>query len=82
MTTQPDALRIADMLDKSVLQLHADAAAELRRLHALNAEVVAELENCVDVLAMCFPDAPVDSCIGSAIKNGNAAIAKATGEQA
>lgn len=51
-----------------------EAAAELRRLHALNAELLAELENCVDLLVMCFSDAPVDSCIGAAIKNGNAAI--------
>ena len=78
MTTQPEALRLADYLEGCDV---LDGAAELRRLHALNAEVVAELENCVDVLAMCFPDAPVDSCIGAAIKNGNAAIAKATGER-
>lgn len=31
--TQPEALALADILDRSVLQAHADAAAELRRLH-------------------------------------------------
>lgn len=33
---KPEALRIADVLDKSVLQVCADAAAELRRLHDEN----------------------------------------------
>lgn len=113
MTSKPEALRLADALERMSLSTVWDkqaAAAELRRLHeeniqarrtsehwkaehvagnkriaaleALNAEVVAELENCVDVLAMLFSAAPVDSCIGSAIKNGNAVIAKTTGEQA
>ena len=35
------AMRLAEVLDKSVLQVNADAAAELRRLHDLNAERVA-----------------------------------------
>lgn len=36
MTTQPEALALADILDRSVLQAHADAADELRRLHHNN----------------------------------------------
>lgn len=36
MTEQLSALQIADELDKSVLRLHAEAAAELRRLHEEN----------------------------------------------
>ena len=43
MTTQPEALALADILDRSVLQAHADAAAELRRLHAVNQELIAAL---------------------------------------
>lgn len=42
-------------------------------------ELLDELENCVDLLATCFPDAPVDSCIGVGIIKARAAIAKATG---
>ena len=42
--TQPEALALADILDRSVLQAHADAAAELRRLHAVNQELLVALE--------------------------------------
>jgi len=38
--TQPEALALADILDRSVLQAHADAAAELRRLHEANQELL------------------------------------------
>ena len=44
MTTQPEALALADILDRSVLQAYADAAAELRRLHAVNQELLAALK--------------------------------------
>lgn len=41
---QPEALRLADWLFDNVEHLnHADAAAELRRLHALNAELLEAL---------------------------------------
>jgi len=42
--TQPEALRLADILDRSVLQAHADAAAELRRLHEVNQELLAVMK--------------------------------------
>ena len=42
--TQPEALALADILDRSVLQAHADAAAELRRLHESNTELLAALK--------------------------------------
>ena len=42
--TQPEALALADILDRSVLQVHADAAAELRRLHELNQELLAVMK--------------------------------------
>jgi hypothetical protein len=42
--TQPEALALADILDRSVLQAHADAAAELRRLHEANQELLTALE--------------------------------------
>ena len=43
-TQQPEALALADILDRSVLQAHADAAAELRRLHLVNQELLATLK--------------------------------------
>ena len=46
--TQPEALALADILDRSVLQAHADAAAELRRLHESNTELVKALEEMLD----------------------------------
>ena len=48
MTTQPEALALADILDRSVLQAHADAAAELRRLHEVNQELLAALKEILD----------------------------------
>lgn len=44
-------------------------------------DLLVELENCADVLATCFPNAPLDSCIGVAIIKANTAIKNATGEQ-
>ncbi len=74
---QPEALRLADALDpkdegsKTVLTIYlADAAAELRRLHEVNAELVEALEFCAGT-----------SYITDAHDVAKAAIAKATGEQ-
>lgn len=44
-------------------------------------DLLSELENCADLLRVCFPNAPVGSCIGVAIIKAEAAIAKATREQ-
>ena len=53
--TQPRALRLADAIDKAIrpeaslpLGDWARAAAELRRLHALNQELVAAVEQAVE----------------------------------
>jgi len=45
MTTQPEALRLADFLDDQYDPSHnlEEAAAELRRLHALNGELLGAL---------------------------------------
>ncbi len=74
---QPEALRLADALDpkdegsKTVLTIYlADAAAELRRLHEVNAELLEALEFCAGT-----------SYITDAHDVAKAAIAKATGEQ-
>jgi hypothetical protein len=47
MTEQPDALRLADALE-TLSPLERDAAAELRRLHSVNAQL---LENVASNLA-------------------------------
>jgi hypothetical protein len=50
MTTQPEALRLADYLtDRNRLDLTCDeAAAELRRLHEVNHELLAALKEMLD----------------------------------
>lgn len=45
MTTQPEALRLADWCDSHNTIQHDKAAAELRRLHTANAELLKAMEN-------------------------------------
>jgi len=79
---QPEALRLADLLEneKHVTDLAlSKAAAELRRLHEVNAELVVVLQEIRDNYD-CDEDAHkygsrCRSCVA------RAAIAKATGEQ-
>lgn len=59
--------------------INHDQAGKNASLIAAAPELLGELENCLDLLSMTFPDAPVDSCIGVAIIKARAAIAKATG---
>jgi hypothetical protein len=71
---QPEALRLADALEELDAQfsfrgLCGEAAAELRRLHEVNAELVEALEFCAGT-----------SYITDAHDVAKAAIAKATGE--
>jgi hypothetical protein len=76
MKEQPEALSMADMLDSEALRWGTPelykAAAELRRLHAENAELLEALRNFVDGCSMSVDAGAV----------GRAAIAKAEGEQA
>lgn len=44
-TQQPEALRLADILDFGSRQFNAEASAELRRLHAINAALVEALKS-------------------------------------
>ena len=37
-------------------------------------EVLDELENCMDLLNLAFPSAPIDSCIGAAITKAHAVL--------
>lgn len=50
--TQPEALALADILDRSVLQAHADAAAELRRLHESNTDLLAAYQEALATLKL------------------------------
>lgn len=45
MSKQPEALQLADLFDVSDFALHRAAAAELRRLHEVNQELVKILED-------------------------------------
>lgn len=91
MNTQPEALRLADWLFDNVQHInHAEAAAELRRLHAMNNELL-------EALVLAWPIIEherfkQDGSYGSnfaqhkadrarqAHAKARAAIAKATGE--
>jgi len=68
--TQPEALRLADYLtDRNRLDLTCDeAAAELRRLHEVNQELLAALNSTIS--ACNFVE------YGLALMNARAAIAK------
>jgi hypothetical protein len=85
MTTQPEALRLADFLDDQYDPSHnlEEAAAELRRLHAVNQELLESLRlTSIDCQYLhhahkdrhlLFEECPVVARI-------NAAIAKAEGQ--
>ena len=55
MTEQPEALRLADQLEKSYPNIYTGlapaTAAELRRLHALNAEMLFALKACDEAMS-------------------------------
>ena len=71
---QPEALRLADVLDKSVLAVCAEAAAELRRLHEANAELLEALKELVAQTDANFFALNHDHV---ALQNARAAIAAA-----
>ena len=78
MTDQPEALRLANLLDlggDATRPNHWEAAAELRRLHEVNAELLAALKEIVD------QHGKFEHCMWAA-HIAREAIAKATGEQA
>ena len=71
---QPKALWLADELEKYTydFEWHSTAAAELRRLHEVNADLLSALKELLSEGSDTFPDT---------IEAAHAAIAKATGEQ-
>jgi hypothetical protein len=82
---QPEALRLADALDLySTGDEHQrdveQAAAELRRLHEVNAELVYACTTIVKAFDALEPDSPA-RYVPLYINTARNAIAKATGEQ-
>ena len=86
MTDKPEALRLADELEQTPRGYEpvTEAAAELRRLHAVNAELVVALKLALSAhgtLLLSDPPQEAWKTYGVEVK-ARAAIAKATGEQA
>lgn len=75
---RPDALQLANWLDNEFLAIayRLPAAAELRRLHAANAELVEALEKLLDECDIQSDDGQI------AFSNARASLAKHKGEQA
>lgn len=82
MTTQPEALRLADCLDDTAnprLHLLPYAAAELRRLHEVNQELLEAFQTLVNMAELFANELHAGH---PDVIAARAAIAKATGEQA
>ena len=81
MSTQPEALRLAASLAAHSLSRHGQtqAAAELRRLHDLNQELLEALKLIEHATAPTHDDGAYHE---NAHELARAAITKATGEQA
>jgi hypothetical protein len=75
MADKSEAMRLADALETRAITFRdkAEAAAELRRLHALNAELLEALKRIADPRNIHFA--------GDAQVVARAAIARAEGEQ-
>jgi hypothetical protein len=73
MTEQPEALRLARELEACPTINYKDHAAELRRLHAVNAELLEALTHVSDWFAAAGIDVP-------ASRHARAAIARAEGQ--
>ena len=70
MNTQPEALRLADWCENDAptcLTTHEDVAAELRRLHALNQELLEALKEIVQFMRVDFDDLPMAEKVRAAI---------------
>ena len=75
MSDKPEALRLAGQLE-SGRPVTGSAAAELRRLHAVNQELIEALDSALKLIELVMP---ID---GDVTRKARAAIAKATGSEA
>ncbi len=84
MTTQPEALRLARELEACPTINYKDHAAELRRLHAVNQELVYELKVATEAIEYWGDYAPdyfqKKWDLQSDINAARAAIARAEGQ--
>lgn len=82
-TRQPEALWLADLLITPYTECNAKAAAELRRLHAENSELLEVLRSTADLLHTWIDGAPPydeSQDDRDILAKARAAIAKAEGE--
>ena len=75
MADQPEALRLADSLAAGFVDCGPEAAAELRRLHAVNQELLEALRSLIDMDVAYRRGPKVEQAVDVAC----AAIAKAEG---
>lgn len=82
MTTKSEALRLADWLLDNVAHInHAEAAAELRRLEAANAELLDALKQSERALSAVAKDDPTFQLARLGLRCARAAIAKHGGAE-
>lgn len=85
MNKQPEALRLADILESWKGVVSNEAAAELRRLHEVNAELVEALREAADEIegwgAYASPYFQEKHDLEGSVAAVHTAIVKATGEQ-
>ena len=75
-TKQPEALRLAEELDGAVKTGYWEAAAELRRLNSVNAELMEFAQSYIEWIEPLIKDIGMQEME----RKAHAAIAKATGE--
>lgn len=80
--TQPEALRLADrLMEPVVLDKHAmQAADELRRLYAVNQELLEALKTCVCAMQDYQAGIGITEMFDAGERMGRAAIANAEGK--
>ena len=82
-TQQPEALRLAEILELGSRQFNNEASTELRRLHALNAELLEALKlNYAELSSKWTPYIRANAAEVAAMKSARSAITKAEGREA
>ena len=82
-TQQPEALRLAEILELGSRQFNDEASTKLRRLHALNAELLYALKlNYAELSSKWTPYIRANAAEVAAMKSARDAIAKAEGREA